>query len=134
MTNYLTIIQLKRAHSAEPDALESPIQSRRSTVQGNETPTHAASPAPQSEPTFGLSNGTRAGSLSTADIAPESTIGSPFKRQRASLPSSEEEPRTSVSGIGDVLSRIEDAEKANGHQNTKVPPEPRKEVVDDEEL
>ena len=49
----------------------------------------------------------------------------------------EDESRTNIGAIGDVLSRIEDAEKVNGggHEAPKPPPEIRREAVgEDEEL
>ncbi|KAF2235488.1 hypothetical protein EV356DRAFT_523206 [Viridothelium virens] len=130
-------IKLKRAHSAEPDQQQSSTPSHTPPTHDSETPGNPVSPTPQLDASWGLPDGTRAASLSAAEISSENPVGSPYKRQRPSLPGTEEEPHRNIGGIGDVLSRIEAAEKANGHQASKPPPQPRKEPTsndDDEEL
>ncbi|KAL9096772.1 MAG: hypothetical protein Q9165_001260 [Trypethelium subeluteriae] len=133
----LTSSQLKRAHSAEPDQRKTSTPSHTPPAHDSETPGNPVSPPPQSDANWGLPDGTRAASLSAAETSSENPIGSPYKRQRPSLPGTEEEPQRNIGGIGDVLSRIEAAEKANGHEASKPLPESRKESTsndDDEEL
>ena len=91
------------------------------------------SPTVPTDANWGVRDGTRAASLSAAETLPDSTFGSPYKRQRASLPSAEEESRTNIGDIGNVLSRIEDAEKANGHETLKPPPDPHTQTADEDE-
>ncbi|KAI9698593.1 MAG: hypothetical protein M1820_007392 [Bogoriella megaspora] len=117
-------IKLKRAASAEPDGRNESAQSLKSPTEGNTTPHQDdTSPVPPPDPVLANIKGSRTASLSAADSIPE-PVSSPYKRQRASLPGTVEPSRATVGEIGNVLGRIQDAEKQNepqGGQSSAAP-------------
>lgn len=91
-----------------------------SPALGSSTPGQInASPIPPTDSAFDISKGSRAASLSAADSLPE-PVSSPYKRARASLPGGDEVQRADIGEIGDVLGRIQSAEKAQQSQQGQV--------------
>ncbi|KAI9686901.1 MAG: hypothetical protein M1822_002654 [Bathelium mastoideum] len=125
-------IKLKRARSAEPNNDWAP-RSRTPPAPSNEISRSSNSPKSHPNSDWGAINGARASSYSGPEIAPDTSVGSPYKRHRASLPNSEEEPRVDIGEFGDVLSRIQEAEKANGFVNVADPLETQKAGRDEDE-
>ncbi|KAK7519221.1 hypothetical protein IWZ03DRAFT_168307 [Phyllosticta citriasiana] len=104
-------IKLKRAHSAEPADNPSPL--RRSPFGGSDTPgtssTNALSPGVEA-PTSAA-----AAALAAKEAAPEA-IGSPFKKQRASLPGVEEK-----TGFSTATSSSHDPTRSLSEGNASIP-------------
>ncbi|KAK8238034.1 hypothetical protein HDK77DRAFT_163600 [Phyllosticta capitalensis] len=108
-------IKLKRAHSAEP--AENPSPSRRSPFGGSDTPgtssTNALSPGVEA-PT------SAAAALAAKEIAPEA-IGSPFKKQRASLSGFEEKTGFGGAAGAPASSHHHDPARSLSEGNASIP-------------
>jgi hypothetical protein len=92
----LTILQLKRQHSAEPlNQTGSPVKQG----SGSGSPISGAPLSNTNDTSSGIFDApsTKAAKSSLpSDLGAEGTIGSPFKKQRASLPGFEEGVRRSL--------------------------------------
>lgn len=119
-------IRLKRQHSAEPDSLSQSRKSPSTTpAAGEETPTDNT----QSSKTLpdSVSN------LMSRAFNEDETIGSPLKKQRASVDASLQDRSANFpSALGDVLGRATAAAAAAEAQSKQEKPTPTKE--EDEEL
>ncbi len=82
--------QLKRQHSAEPLEAPSPAPPNRKASPSATTPTSTDSPSANGE---GPATNTAPASAVPSNIDAENIVGSPFKKQRASLPGLDEAAR-----------------------------------------
>lgn len=120
----LTRIQLKRQHSAGPIDSPSPAPAHRKSPDSN-TPTAGSTPPHisnrKSPPALLPSTVFDAGSFKASE---EFMVGSPLKKQRASLSGIDEESLRAKFGLGaqgDVLGRIEQ-DRVAGDSNSNVGP------------
>ena len=112
-------VQLKRQHSADATDSPSPAPAHRaSPAEGTPitgSPPHVSNDAPTLLPSAAYNGG-------STRIPDEAIIGSPLKKQRASLSGIDEESLSSRFGLGlqgaqgDVLGRIEQ-DRAGGESN-----------------
>ncbi|KAK6194110.1 NRPS protein [Pestalotiopsis sp. IQ-011] len=94
-------IRLKRQHSAEPASIKSPSAGPTSDTTLTDTTSFTAQAA-------GVSN------LLSASMATESTLGSPMKKQRASVDALAQDRSVGFpSALGDVLGRATTEQQAN---------------------
>lgn len=97
MVSFLTRIQLKRQHSAEP--VNSPSPNNRNSPASNSPST--GTPAPSTSVAGASATGSASNATVSAlasDNTVESIVGSPFKKQRASLPGFDEGIRKTLGG------------------------------------
>jgi len=123
--------QLKRQHSAEPLEAPSPAPQIRKASPSATTPTSVDSPSANGE---GHSTNTAPASAVPSNIEADNIIGSPFKKQRASLPGLDETTHKISDELGGPRRESESAILASGgvlgggnvwpggHTEPKVPP------------
>lgn len=108
LTEGVRKIRLKRQHSAEPLEAPSPAPQNRKASPSATTPTSTDSPAPANGE-GSSSTAAPASALPASVSAPENAVGSPFKKQRASLPGLDE---TAARKIGELGGARRDSESA----------------------
>ena len=114
----LIMIQLKRQHSADPIDSPSPAPANRASSASHTPTTGSTPPHLSNDPPVLLPNTAYDGG--SARILEEGIIGSPLKKQRASLSGIEEQSLRSKFGLGltgaqgDVLGRIEQERGSDG--------------------
>lgn len=96
--------QLKRQHSAEPlNGNKSPAHK----ASGRNSPTTSTPTTTEVESTSALSiPGAAEKSSASADVPPEAIVGSPFKKQRASIPGFDDGTKRSLSEASQALNAI----------------------------
>lgn len=117
--NILTYSQLKRQHSAEPlgrASAPSVSDASGSPLSGTSVPGITTTEASSSAPT------------KSTDPEPSSSIASPFKKQRASLPGFDDNVRKS---LGQALMG---AQKERGNSEGNIPSTLETKMEEDEEL
>jgi hypothetical protein len=103
--------QLKRQHSAEPLEAPSPAPQNRKASPSATTPTSTDSPSANGE---GPSTNTAPASAVPSNVDAENIIGSPFKKQRASLPGLDETTHKLSDELGGPRRESESAILASG--------------------
>jgi hypothetical protein len=103
--------QLKRQHSAEPLEAPSPAPQNRKASPSATTPTSTDSPSANGE---GPSTNIAPASAVPSNVDAENIIGSPFKKQRASLPGLDETTRKLSDELGGPRRESESAILASG--------------------
>lgn len=107
----INLEQLKRQHSAEPLEAPSPAPQNRKASPSATTPTSTDSLSANGE---GSSTNTAPASAVPGNIETENIIGSPFKKQRASLPGLDETTRKASDELGGQRRESESAISASG--------------------
>lgn len=107
------MLQLKRQHSADPDSISQPRKSPSTTpAAGDETPTD------NSQGTKLLPDSVA--NLMSRAFTEEPTVGSPLKKQRASVDGAAVQDRSTnfPSALGDVLARASADAQAKQQNHT----------------
>ncbi|KAF2745131.1 hypothetical protein M011DRAFT_469841 [Sporormia fimetaria CBS 119925] len=122
-------IKLKRQHSAEPEELKTASPTKRQSPDHSPiSGTPVLSAAQGASSSDAPANKVVKSSL-TSDLSTEGTIGSPYKKQRASLPGFDESTRKSLGA-----SLLAAKERGNSEGNVSAPALPEAKMEEDEEL